>query len=279
MSVTSRKARYIDAGEGFPLVMMPGMEGSREFWRPQVEELASSYRVVSCDLAVRRPSLRSTIAEYAACTVGIMDELGIESAVVVGESMGGMVAQHMAIHNPERVAGIVLCNTMDRGRRGGFGFNAFTVATLAHQLAFLPFLSDSRRRGLLRWVGRHRGFVMDPSPGNERLIDYLFEHGAECGPAAFLDRFIAVAKGRYTDLLSRIDVPALVLRGTEDRLVGPESAVQLAGRIRDAELVLVEGGGHCCTHTVPAESTKAMAGWLERRGFGPERLSPRRPEP
>jgi pimeloyl-ACP methyl ester carboxylesterase len=258
---------YIEAGAGLPVVMLPGMEGSREFWRYQVEALAPSYRVVACDLAVRKPSLSSTIADYAADTLRIMDSLGIDKAVVVGESMGGMVTQHIATHHPERVLGVVLCNTMDRPRRGGFGLNMFTLATFVHNLAFLPFLTDNMRRAILRWVGRHRGFVMDPTPGNEMLIDYLFAHGTECGGPAYLDRIIAGGKARYTELLLGISVPALVLRGTEDRLVGPGTACEIAGRIPDAEIVLIEGGGHCCTHTMPEESTGAIRSWLTRRGF------------
>lgn len=268
MPESCAKEVYIEAGSGFPVVMMPGMEGSKEFWRPQVESLSDSYRVVSCDLAVRKPSLSSTIADYARQTLDVMDSLGIEKCVMVGESMGGMVTQEIATSHPERVVGIVLCNTMDRGRRGGFGINMFTLATLVHQLAFLPFLSDGQRRRLFRWVGKHRGFVLDPTPGNERLIDYLFDYGMECGGASYLDKIVAVGKARYSDVLHQIEVPTLVLRGTEDRLVAAETTVQLVGRIPRAELVLVEGGGHCCTHTMPDESTRLIREWLDRSGFG-----------
>lgn len=267
MSEVCSSDRYIEAGSGFPVVMMPGMEGSKEFWRYQVAALSDKCHAVSCDLAVRKPSISSTIADYAAQTLGIMDSLGIDKAVLIGESMGGMITQEIVTSHPERVAGIVLCNTMDRGRRGGFGFNMFTLATLVHQLALLPFLTDDQRRRLLRWVGKHRGFVMDPTPGNEKLIDYLFGFGMECGGPSYLDKAIAISKGRYTHLLGGIDVPALVLRGTEDRLVGAETTLQLAGRIPGAQLVLIEGGGHCCTHTMPEETTRVIRDWLTKSGF------------
>jgi 3-oxoadipate enol-lactonase len=260
---------FIEAGSGFPVVMMPGMEGSKWFWRHQVEALGDDYRVVACDLAIRKPQRGSKVADYAARTLDIMDSLGIEKAVIIGESMGGMITQEIALSHPERVAGVVLCNTMDQARRGGFGLNMFTLATLVHQLAFLPFLSDDQRRAILRWVGKHRGFVMDPTPGNEDLIDYLFAHGLDCGGPAYLDRIIAVSRQSYTDRLCEIDVPALVLRGTEDRLVGAETILQIAGRLPRARLVLVEGGGHCCTHTMPGESTRLIREWLADSGFHP----------
>lgn len=258
---------YVDAGEGKPIVMLPGMEGTREFWRPQLEELSKRYHVVSCDLGRRRPRLSRTLSEYAQDVLRRMDSLGIERALVVGESMGGMIAQELAVNHPERVAALVLCNTMDRPRRGGFGLNMFTLATLVHQFAFLPFLSNEGRKRLLRWVGKHRGFVMDPSPGNDDLIEYLMKYGTECGGAAYADRIIALSKARYTERLSSITVPTLVLRGTEDRLVDAETILELVGRIPGAKLALIDDGGHCCSHTCPGPTNRALQEWLDRVGY------------
>jgi pimeloyl-ACP methyl ester carboxylesterase len=262
-------ADYIAAGAGLPVVMMPGMEGSKEFWRDTVEALAVSYRAVACDLAVRKPSMSSTMADYAAKTLGIMDSLGIDKAVIVGESMGGMITQEIALNHPERVLGIVLCNTVDSRDpdRWGFGFNMFTLATLVHQLAFMPFLTEAMRRSILGWVGRHRGFVMDPTPGNERLIDYLFAHGLECGGPSYIDKMLAARNVSNTERLKEISVPALVVRGTEDRLVSAGAILQLLGRIPGSELALIEGGGHCCPHTMPEETTAAILDWLSRCGL------------
>lgn len=258
---------YVEAGSGAAVVMLPGGEGAKEFWAPQMEALAASFHVVACDLAVRRPSRDTTMADYAAHTLGIMDELGIEKAVVIGESMGGMVTQEIATEHPERVRGIVLCNTMDAPRRMGFGFNMFTLATIVHQLAFVPFLTDGMRRRLLMWVGKHRGFVMDPTPGNARLIDYLFEHGLACGAPSYLDKAIAGGKMDYGEALGGISVPTLVIRGTEDRLVDAEAAVRFLAKIPNSQIALIEGGGHCCSYTMPEETTEAISSWLERTGL------------
>lgn len=259
---------FKDAGSGPAIVMFPGAEGSKDFWRFQQEALQSKYRVIACDLAKRKPSLKSGIDDYARDGLRIMDSLGVDRAVVVGESLGGMVTQHLAINYPGRVAAIVLCNTVDSPRRfTGFGLNMFTLATFVHQFAFMPFLTDQQRRAILRWVGKHRGFVMDPTPGNEDLIDYLFAHGTECGFGGYLDRFLSGRTAYYTDRLSEISVPALVLRGTEDRLVPPEAAVQLAGRIRGAQLELIDGGGHCCPHTRPEATNAVITAFLDRIGY------------
>jgi pimeloyl-ACP methyl ester carboxylesterase len=93
------------------------------------------------------------------------------------------------------------------------------------------------------------------------------EHGLECGGAAYVDRVIAGGSAWFTDRLHEISIPALVLRGTEDRLVRPDAALELAGRIPGAEVALIDGGGHCCPHSMPGPTTRAIEEWLGRKGL------------
>ena len=258
---------YEEAGKGSPIIFLPGMEGAKEFWKPQLDGLSGEFRVIACGLPVHRPRLSRTIRDFASEYIGLMDSLDIEKAVIAGESFGGMVTQELAVNHPQRVAAIILCNTMDRPRRGGFGLNMFTLASCIHQFAFYPFLTSQQRKRILMWVGKHRGFVLDPSRGNEALVEYIMEYGTACGAAAYLDRIIAGVKEQYTNRLRDIEVPALIVRGEEDRLVGAETIVQLAGRIPGAELALIEGGGHCCTYTIPDAPNQAILDWLHRINY------------
>jgi pimeloyl-ACP methyl ester carboxylesterase len=258
---------YKQAGEGFPLFMLPGLEGAWQFWEPQLQGLSSDYRVVACELARFPLNPRLRVEDYAEAALRRMESLGMERAVLVGESFGGLVCQHIAIHYPRKVAALVLCNTMPRPQRGGFGMNMFTLATLVHNLAFLPGLGERRRRRLLNWVGRHRGFVMDPSPGNDRLCSYLMRYGTSHGPVGYLNRLMAAARADYSGELGRIQVPTLVLRGSEDRLVTADTALFFLWKIPDARLALVEGGGHCCTHTMPERSNRLLLQWLDGLGL------------
>lgn len=253
---------YLEVGGGKTVIMLPGMEGCKEFWRYQWDEFGDRYRVIACTYPVRSPKLSRTISDYACDVLRLMDSLGVEKAAVVGESFGGILAQELAIEHPERVAALVLCNTIDGRRRSGFGLNMFTLATLVNIFVFL--MHEGVRKRLLNWIGRHRGFIMDPSPGNDNLADYILEHGLDAGFGGFLDRGIATSKASYTDRLSSISAPTLVLRGVEDRLVGTETTVQLVGRIPGAELVLIDGGGHCCPHTEPEATNRSILEWLDR---------------
>ncbi len=258
---------HAEAGRGFPLCLLPGLEGAWNFWEPQLEGLSDGYRVVALSLPRFPLNPRIRMEDYAKAVLSRLDFLGVDKAVFVGESFGGMVSQCIALRYPERVAGLVLCNTMPAPHRGGFGVNAFTLATMMHFLAFLPGMGDKRRRSIMNMVGRHRGFVLDPSSGNDRLCGYLMRYGPSHGAADYLNRAMAAARTDYRKDLRRINAPTLILRGSEDRLVTAETALLLLGKIPNASLALIEGGGHCCTHTLPEESNRAILHWLHKN-FG-----------
>jgi aminoacrylate hydrolase len=178
---------------------------------------------------------------------------------VVGESFGGMISQELATRHPERVAALVLCNTMARAHGDHLGANWFTAASLLHPLAFaLP-----RRLQLpyLDWIGKHRGFVMDPSPGNRDLSGYILEHGLDPG-WCYLNRYRAGLRADYRPLLPSIAAPTLILHGEEDRVVGERTIAELAGLIPGAAVARIEGGGHCCQYTRPEATNRALLDWL-----------------
>ncbi len=263
MGLESVVPDFREEGSGFPVCMIPGMEGAWRFWEPQLKGLSRDYRLIACELPRFPLRLRLGMEDYAEAILRRLDLLGVREAVFIGESFGGMVCQHLALRFPRRVAALVLCNTMPGRRYMGFGLNSFTAVTLTHNLAFLPWLGESARRRLLNWVGRRRGFVMDPSPGNDRLVTYLMRYGASHGATGYIDRLLAAAFSDYSGELGSIEVPTLILRGSEDRLVRAEAALTMLWKIPGARLAVVEGGGHCCTFTVPDESNRLIMEWLE----------------
>lgn len=264
-------AGYIEKGSGIPVVMIPGAEGCKEFWHFQVDALSTRYRAVATDLLIKKPSPSSCVADYAAYTLGVMDSLGIERAVIMGESFGGMVTQEIAINHPERTIAIVLCNTMDRPRGDAFGFNMFTLATVLAMLGNGPMIPLETRKKILMWAGKHGGLVYDGTPGNRELVDYFTEYGLAQGMLAQFDRFLfAGRKARYTERLHEISVPALVMHGTEDRIATGDTITEIAGRIPSAELALVEGAGHCHQQTMPEVTNSLLLEWLSKVTAGTE---------
>src|SRR3954451_8374312 len=107
MRIDDREVRYVDAGEGPALVLIHGLGASWQSWLEQVPEFFRDHRVVVMGLPGFRwsetPAEDISIKYYAQWTFRFLDELGIESAALVGNSMGGFIAAEMAIREPDRV--------------------------------------------------------------------------------------------------------------------------------------------------------------------------------
>ncbi len=253
---------HLDLGSGRPIVMLPGMEGAKEFWRPQFDALSRDYRLLPCSHRRRPLGTHWTVADYAADILALLDDLGIERTAVIAESFGGMIAQELATRHPERIAALILCNTFDRARNDHMGANMFTVASTLHPLVFA--LPRRFRLSFLDWVGKHRGFVMDPSPGNRDLAEYILEHGWDPGLSGYLNRYFAGTRADYRDALRSVTAPTLVLHGVEDRVVGERTIQSIADRIPGATVARIEGGGHCCQYSCPDATNQVLVAWLHQ---------------
>ncbi|HEY4068473.1 MAG TPA: alpha/beta hydrolase, partial [Burkholderiaceae bacterium] len=106
---------YQDVGQGEPVVLIPGLGTTHQFFRGLTERLQQTYRVIALDLRGVGQS-KSSIHEYsmegwADDVAGVMDHLGIASAHILGSSLGGCVAQVMAVNHAERIRSLILTAT------------------------------------------------------------------------------------------------------------------------------------------------------------------------
>jgi pimeloyl-ACP methyl ester carboxylesterase len=185
----------------------------------------------------RAPYLLSDMAED---TFGLMDHLGIESAHLVGASMGGMIAQTMAIERPERVRSLVsMMSTTGNWWLGWPNWRALGIL-----FADYPKSREAYVKQVLRTfeVIGSPGFPRDP----QRLADMagrLWDRSHN--PAGVLRQMYAVtASGDRTPGLRRLRLPTTVIHGTADRLVRPAAGRATARVIPGARLRLIKGMGH-----------------------------------
>jgi pimeloyl-ACP methyl ester carboxylesterase len=219
-------------GTGQPLLLVQGLGYARWGWEPVLEALARSFDVILYDNrgigASDAPPGPYTAAGLAADALQVLDEAEVERAHVVGTSLGGMVAQELALTAPERVDRLVLASTTPGGA-GAYPMPEQTVRLMTSGATLRQFvenaLAPDADSAIVERILVHREATAQP-----------FEAwSAQAAAGAAFDAF---------DRIGLIEAPTLVLTGTEDAVVDPRNSTLLAERIPDVRLELFEGGGH-----------------------------------
>ena len=187
---------------------------------------------------IRRPAY--LLKDMAADGIGLLEELGIESAHVVGASMGGMIAQTMAAEHPDRVRSLVSIMSSTGSRWSG-----------QPAPRILPVFLQKPASGKEAYVERIvKLFALVGSPGFERDDDELRELASTSwdrgvDPAGLNRQLGAIiASGHRGQDLKRIRVPTLVIHGKSDRLIRPSGGRATARAIPGARIDLIDGMGH-----------------------------------
>jgi pimeloyl-ACP methyl ester carboxylesterase len=234
---------YETEGSGDPVLLLMGLGGDHHGWALQRRDLARGHRLVLLDNRDAGTSDEApgpyALSDMAADALGVMDGLGIERFHVVGASMGGAIAQHLALSAPTRVATLVLASTWGRT-------DAFLAAILrgwrrlVEQLTPEEFLTVQAP-----WVFTHRFFAAPP-PEVLALQAELRQRGGIRSVPAYQRQVDACLGHDILDLIPMLRTPTLVLAGEDDILTAPRYARAIAAALISAEVMLVPAGGHAC---------------------------------
>jgi aminoacrylate hydrolase len=228
-----------EAGQGPPLMLVPGLGGQGSFWLSQVRAFSRDFRTVVHD---HRGAGRSThskitysIEQMADDTLRLMDALGIEAAHLVGHSTGGAIGQAIALEHPDRLRSLVLS------------------ATWAGPDPYFRRLFESRRQTLLEsgieaYLRASVLFQATPrwiSDNDEFITDVHRVTAAASAPVEVLvSRIDAILRHDRRLRLLEIRTPTLVVVAKDDVITPPFYSEEIAARIPDARLVVLETGGH-----------------------------------
>jgi pimeloyl-ACP methyl ester carboxylesterase len=180
------------------------------------------------------------LSDMAADGLGVLDHLGIERAHVVGTSMGGMIAQQMAIEAPDRVLSLasIMSTTGDR----------FVGTPKLRVWSILMRRAPSDREAYVRYFERVFRMIGSPAyrPDQERVRELAGASFDRChSPAGTARQLGAImASGSRTAALRELDVPAVVIHGESDPLVPLRAGIATAKAIPNAELIKIPGMGH-----------------------------------
>jgi pimeloyl-ACP methyl ester carboxylesterase len=265
---------YESAGYGPPVLLVSGQGMTRSAWWRTVPVLARRFRVLSFDNRDTGRSKHSawpyTVAQMADDAMAVLDAAGEERAHVYGMSLGGMVAQEIALRHPDRVAALVLGSTTPGGvqavlpdlrtltffvRVGWMGPEEAEWAAVAYKYGE----ATRRERGFLiaEDIAHRDGFPVD-------ALTYLHQMGA----ASSFNPM-----GRLRDIAA----PTLVVHGEQDVVVPPANARRLAEAIPDSELMIWPGAGHLYATDEP-RADRAIMRFLLRHPEALGRLPEERAE-
>jgi len=226
-------------GSGPPLLLLHGLGYARWGWEPVVEPLARSFDVILFDNRgigeSDVPPGPYTAAEMAEDALQVLDEAGVERAHVVGTSLGGMIAQELALARPERVDRLVLACTTPGGARA-YPLPEGTLRLLAEAPSLPPEVALRR-------------FVWNAlAPGApEELVERIYSHrvnGNVQTPEGWQAQAAAGTTFDASERVQRIAAPTLVLHGLDDAVVDPRNANVLGALIPNVRVELFAAAGH-----------------------------------
>lgn len=231
-----------ERGAGEPLLLIMGLGAPGAKWEPHAQAYEKHFRVLIPDnrgsgLSDKPEADSYTIAEMAADMVGLLDAMGIDSAHINGISMGGAVAQYMAIHYPERVRSVILTNTFSHCcvsfRRA--------IELLRDTCGVLDGVTATR---LCQWII----FAQPFQETNEAYMlqceqeDLSYPHPM---PAhAYKAQCNAILGFDVREDLKKIQAPVLIVGGDRDLMIPVTVSEYMRDHIPGAELLLAKDGGH-----------------------------------
>jgi 3-oxoadipate enol-lactonase len=254
--VNGRRLHFVRSGEGEPLLLIQGMSGNHLHWgedflallRPHFDTVIYDHRGIGHSDRASEPF---TLRELADDAVGLLDALDIRSAHVMGISMGGMVAQELALEHPRRVRTLTLGCTYCGGPDG-----ELTDAAVIQRLGEL-FMTGRTEEAL------HYGFEVNVSEAfAQDPAHFQLAKDIAAQLPATLDILLlqvqAIAAHDTSGRLSEIEAPTLVVHGTEDRMLPVSNAHAIASRIPGARLETMQGVGHAFWWERPERSAELL---------------------
>ena len=253
ISITANEVRthVICEGHGRPIVMLHGWAATSECWKLNIEALRSNYQVIAPDLPghgnTEGGMRRYDLDFYVGWLRDLLDQLGVEQTVLIGNSLGGAIILAFALAYPDRVTHLVLVDVL--GASGKIPFSTARLVALRLPYLIGVVLNWRFTTSILNYV---RGMVfVDPLEQQEIIVDMARANAKQgfwyiwSGLRVLVGDFLLRSKGRdFAKRLSTITVPTLIVWGRHDGLIPVSHAYAAAENMPAAQLEIFEDSAH-----------------------------------
>ena len=231
----NRMQNYQRAGVGQTVVLQHGFLGGGGYWLPQIQYLCPRFDVIAPDLPGFASSsgmdTPNTIDGFVGALIGLMDALGVAKFSLVGHSMGGSIAQQMALDHSDRLERVVFYGASSIGEIPG---RFETIVDSIEQLQNVR-IEDTAKRFARSWF-----LHGDSAPA----FDFCLQAGKGATVEGATNALKAVRGWSADDRLSEIKTPALVICGDGDRGTPPQRSMRLFAALPNARLASLPGAAH-----------------------------------
>jgi pimeloyl-ACP methyl ester carboxylesterase len=259
-TVNGIKIYYEEQGKGEPLILINGLAFPMDLWFAQIRELSNDFRVIALDNRgigrSDKPDDEYSIAMMAADVVGLLKTLGIEKSHVAGLSMGGFIAQEIALSYPDMVNRLILVATGMGGARSlalGKPFWEKTAAAIAGKPAEQVYRTDLTLMTAPGFVEKHPDIL-------DQAVRLRMKHPQPLH--AFLRQFAAANVFDINGCAQNISQPTLIILGKDDPIFPIPLAEDFRERLPKAKMIIYENCGHAIHLEKPDQLSRDMREFL-----------------
>jgi len=255
-------------GKGRPVVLLHGLGGSKISWVPLLAPLAASHRVIVPDLPghgeSEKPRAEYSPRFFAKVVRHLFDDLEVDRALVVGNSMGGRIALELALRSPTRVDALALLDPALPGLRWRYLIGFTRVVPTEFGAVPFPLRERWMRSMLLRLFAHPERLAPDAIDLAAR--DFLRVYSDSRARIAFfssLRHLVTEAPDAFWASMRRVKHPALVVVGEADRLVPSRLGIRLANSLPRGELLMLPAVGHVPQFEATEEILEPLLAFLD----------------
>lgn len=246
-----------------PIVLLHGTSASLHTWDGWAAALKGQRRVIRMDLpgfglTGPMPDGDYRLTRYVNFVIALLDQLGVQQAVLAGNSFGGNLAWKIAVDHPQRVSKLVLVDA------AGYPFDPASMP-IGFKIAQIPALRPMMEHTLPRSMieSSVRNVYGDPSKVTPELVDRYQELTLRSGNrSALVERFRQSPSGEFTAQIPQVRQPTLILWGAQDRLIPPDNALRFQRDIAGSHLVMFDALGHVPHEEDPEQTVAAVQAFL-----------------